>query len=706
MGSNSSRLDVDRRNSYLRDSNNQTDMSIKQLIAPSILLSTLLFSCGDSNEPAVDDNAKTSINADLKMKAGEEVDRFADIQVIRYDIVDFDKLTLKQKKLVYFMSQAGLEGRDIIYDQNGPYNLEIRRCLEHIIQNYKGNKTSTDWKKMMVYAKQIWFANGIHHHYGMTKFTPKFSQSAFEKYVSETKAKISKQALKVIFDPTVAAKRKVKDSNVDMIVASANGFYGPGVTQKMVEDYYKALIDTNDVRPIEYGLNSTMIFNNGNAFEDVWKINGKYGKSIKKIVYWLEKAVEVAENDQQAKALKKLIEFYKTGDLKTWDDYNVLWAKSTKGDIDWINGFIETYGDAVGKRASFESIVQITDFEASKQMQVVAENAQWFEDNSPLIPSHKKKEVKGVSYKVVQVASESGDASPSTPIGVNLPNNNWIRQEVGSKSVSLGNIIAAYDKAGGSGMLTEFANDPKEIELAEKHAYLAGKLHTALHEVIGHASGQINLGVGQPAETLINYASTLEEARADLVGLYYIMDPKLMELGLITTLDVGRAEYDGYIRNGMMTQLQRLELGQNVEEEHMQNRQLVASWVIEKGAADKVIERISRNGKTYFNINDYDKLRILFGDLLREIQRIKSEGDYAAGKALVENYGVKVDQALHKEVLERVKPLNLAPYRGFVNPILTPVTNAAGDIIDIKIENDQTFVEQMLYYAKMYGKLD
>lgn len=681
-------------------------MPIKHFLAPSLLLSTLLFSCGESNETIINETEKTAINANLKMKAGEEVDRFADIQVIRYDIVDFDKLTVKQKKLVYYMSQAGLEGRDIIYDQNGPYNLEIRRCLEHIIQNYKGNKASADWKNMMVYAKQIWFANGIHHHYGMTKFTPKFSQTAFEKYVTETKAKISKNAIQVIFDPTIAAKRKVKDSNVDMVAASANGFYGPGVTQKMVEAHYKSKIDTTATRPIEYGLNSTMILKNGKVVEDVWKIDGKYGKSIKKIVHWLELAVGVAENDQQAKALKKLIEYYKTGDLKTWDDYNVLWAKSTKGDIDWINGFIETYGDALGKRASFESVVQITDFEASKQMQVVAENAQWFEDNSPLIASHKKKEVKGVSYKVVQVASESGDASPSTPIGVNLPNNNWIREEVGSKSVSLGNIIAAYDKAGGSGMLNEFANDPKEIELAEKHAYLAGKLHTALHEVIGHASGQINPGVGQPSETLINYASTLEEARADLVGLYYIMDPKLIELGLFTTLDVGIAEYDGYIRNGMMTQLQRLELGQNVEEEHMQNRQLVAAWVIEKGKADNVVERISRDGKTYFNINDYAKLRVLFGDLLREIQRIKSEGDYAAGKALVENYGVKVDLALHKEVLERVKPLNLAPYRGFVNPILTPVTNADGEIIDIKIENNQSFVEQMLYYAKMYGKLD
>ncbi|PHR23624.1 MAG: dihydrofolate reductase [Fluviicola sp.] len=676
-------------------------MSFKYFIAPSLILATLLFSCGDSVE--IEENSDAATN---ETEAGEQVDRFADVQVIRYNIVDFDKLTIDQKKLVYFMSQAGLAGRDIIYDQNNSFNLEIRNGLEHIIENYDGDKNTDDWKNLMVYTKQIWFANGIHHHYGMNKFTPKFSRGTLRDYIGKTGAKISNEAMKVIFDPNVAAKRKDKNADKDMIVASSNGFYGPGVTQDMVDAYYKEKINTNTDRPIEYGLNSTMILKDGNLYEDVWKIDGKYGKAIEKIVYWLEKAVGVAENDQQEKALVKLIEYYKTGDLTIWDDYNVLWAKSTEGDIDWINGFIETYGDALGKRASFESIVQITDFEASKQMQVVAENAQWFEDNSPLIESHKKKEVKGVSYKVVQVASESGDASPSTPIGVNLPNNNWIRQEIGSKSVSLGNIISAYSKAGGSGMLNEFANDEDEIALSEEHSYLAGKLHTALHEVIGHASGQINKGVGQPAETMRNYASTLEEARADLVGLYYIMDQKMIDLGLVTTLDVGKAEYDGYIRNGMMTQLQRLELGDDVTEEHMQNRQLVASWAIERGADENVIERITRDGKTYFNINDYDKLRAIFGELLREIQRIKSEGDYEAGKALVENYGVKVDLALHKEVLERVKPLDLAPYRGFVNPVLVPVEDKNGEIIDIKIENTQTFVEQMLYYRKMYGTLD
>ena len=678
-------------------------MKFSKYILPSIAASLLLASCGDSTNESAQDNNETSQATELV--SGNEVDRFADVQVIRYDIVDFDKLSLDQKKLVYYMAQAGLEGRDIIYDQNNEYNLEIRKAIETIVRELQGKESGGEWDNFMTYAKQVWFANGIHHHYGMDKFTPQITEAYLRSLVEKSGAKLSDMALRAVLDPQMAMKRKVKDPRVDMIVASANNFYGPGVTQKMVEDFYGAKSDPSNPHPVELGLNSTLILKDGNLFEDVWKIDGKYGKAIERIVFWLEKAVTVAENDDQKAALEKLIEYYKTGDLETWDEYNILWAKSTEGDIDWINGFIEVYGDALGKRASFESIVQITDFEASKQMKVVASNAQWFEDNSPLIPEHKKKNVKGVSYKVVQVASESGDASPSTPIGVNLPNNNWIRQEHGSKSVSLGNIIAAYDKAGGPGITAEFAHDQEEIDRAEKHAYLAGKLHTALHEVVGHASGQINEGVGQPAETLKNYASTLEEARADLVGLYYLMDPKLIELGLMETLEVGKAEYDGYIRNGMMTQLQRLELGKNVEEEHMQNRQLVASWVTEKGAADNVVERIKKDGKTYFNINDYEKLRELFGQLLREIQRIKSEGDYEAGKNLVENYGVIVEQELHKEVLDRVAPLNIAPYRGFVNPVLVPVEDENGEIIDVKIENNQSFVEQMLYYGEKYGNL-
>jgi dipeptidyl-peptidase-3 len=641
-----------------------------------------------------------------KIPNERQVDRFADIQILRYEIKGFDLLSLSQKQLVYFLSQAGLSGRDIIYDQNNAYNLEIRRCLEGIIKAYKGDKESDQWYLFMTYAKQVWFANGIHHHYGMEKFTPKFSQEYFATLLESTNVSISLDAVATIFNKDVDRKRKVKDPNVDMIVASANNFYGEGVTLSMVEDFYKIKIDTLDPYPIEYGLNSTMVLVNDSLKEDVWKSGGKYGKAIDKIIYNLEMASNFAENQDQKAAIDKLIEYYKTGDLRTWDEYSILWAKSTQGDIDWINGFIETYGDAIGKRASYESMVQITDFEASKQMQVVTQNAQWFEDNSPLIESHKKKNVKGVSYKVVQVASESGDASPSTPIGVNLPNNNWIRQDHGSKSVSLGNIIAAYDKASGPGMLEEFAHDSLEISLANKHGYLAGKLHTALHEVVGHASGQINPGIGQPAETLKNYASTLEEARADLVGLYYLMDTKLIELGLITTLDVGKASYDNYIRNGMLTQLIRIDLGKKIEEEHMQNRQLVASWAIEKGEAENVIEKNLRDGKVFYNINNYEKLRAIFGELLREIQRIKSEGDYQAGMKLVENYGVNVDLNTHTQVLERTQPLDKAPYGGFVNPVFVPLINDQGDIMDIKIENNQNFEQQMMYYAEQYSTLE
>ncbi len=633
------------------------------------------------------------------------VERFADVQILRFEVPSWNKLSLKQKELVYYLSQAGLAGRDINYDQNNRFNLEIRRTLEAIHEKYEGDRTTSEWKKFDEWSKQVFFSNGIHHHYSMDKIRPKFTAGYLNKLMVAVEHNLSPEALDAIFNPKLEKKRKVKDPNVDMIVASANNFYGKGVTQKMVEEFYAEKQDLNDPKPIELGLNSTLILKNGKLHEDVWKSKGKYGLAIDQIIFWLRKAVKVAENDQQAKALKVLIEYYKTGSLKKWDEYNVLWSTATKGDIDYINGFIETYGDALGKRANYESIVQINDFEASKRMATVAKNAQWFEDNSPLMPEHKKKKVVGVSYKVVEVASESGDAAPSTPIGVNLPNNNWIREMHGSKSVSLGNIIEAYNKAGGPAVTEEFANDQEEIDRANKYGAIAGKMHTALHEVIGHASGQINKGVGQPSETLLNYASTLEEARADLVGLYFIMDQKMVDLGLIETLEVGKAEYDGYIRNGLLTQLQRLEMGQNVEEEHMQNRQLVSAWVFEKGQKDKVIEKIVRNGKTYYDIKDYNKLRVLFGELLREIQRIKSEGDYQAGKALVETYGVKVDKKAHAEVLRRVKPLNIAPYNGFVYPIFIPVMDSNGKIKDIKLENKQGFIEQMLYYGKNHSFL-
>ncbi len=669
-------------------------MKIQNMIAFSSLLA-LSAACG-SNEESTEETTGPMETS---------VERFADVQILRFEVPSWNKLTLKQKELVYYLSQAGLAGRDINYDQNNRFNLEIRRALEAIHEKYTGDKNTAEWKKFDEWSKQVFFSNGIHHHYSMDKIKPKFSSAYLNKLMAAVEHNLSPEALDAIFDPKLESKRKVKNPDVDMIVASANNFYGDSVTQKMVNEYYSQKQDLNDPEPIEWGLNSTLILKNGKLHEDVWKSKGKYGLAIDQIIFWLRKAVKVAENDQQARALKVLIDYYKTGDLKKWDEYNVIWSTATKGDIDYINGFIETYGDALGKRANYESIVQINDFEASKRMAVVAKNAQWFEDNSPLMPEHKKKKVVGVSYKVVEVASESGDAAPSTPIGVNLPNNNWIREIHGSKSVSLGNIIEAYNKAGGPALVEEFANDKEEIERANKYGAIAGKMHTALHEVVGHASGQINKGVGQPSETLENYASTLEEARADLVGLYFIMDQKMVDLKLIETLEVGKAEYDGYIRNGMMTQLQRLEMGQNVEEEHMQNRQLVSAWVFEKGQKDKVIEKIIRNGKTYYDIKDYKKLRVLFGELLREIQRIKSEGDYNAGKALVETYGVKVDKKIHAEVLRRVKPLNIAPYNGFVYPVFVPIMNHEGKIEDIKLENKQGFIEQMLYYGKNHSFL-
>ena len=670
------------------------DMKLQNMIAFSSLLA-LSAACGGNEESTEENSQPMETN----------VERFADVQILRFEVPSWNKLTLKQKELVYYLSQAGLAGRDIIYDQNNRFNLEIRRTLEAIHEKYDGDKTTTEWKKFDEWSKQVFFSNGIHHHYSMEKIQPKFSSAYLQKLMVAVEHNLSPEAIDAIFNKNLEKKRKVKDPNVDMIVASANNFYGEGVTQKMVEDFYSKKQNLNDTTPVELGLNSTLVLKKGKLVEEVWKSKGKYGLAIDQIIFWLRKAVKVAENDQQKQALKVLIEYYKTGDLRKWDKYNVLWATATKGDIDYINGFIETYGDALGKRANYESIVQINDFEASKRMAKVAGNAQWFEDNSPLLPEHKKKKVVGVSYKVVEVASESGDAAPSTPIGVNLPNNNWIREVHGSKSVSLGNIIEAYNKAGGPALVEEFANDKEEIDRANKYGALAGKMHTALHEVIGHASGKINPGVGQPSETLLNYASTLEEARADLVGLYFIMDQKMVDLGLIESLEVGKAEYDGYIRNGLLTQLQRLEKGQNLEEEHMQNRQLVSAWVFEKGQKDKVIEKITRNGKTYYDIKDYQKLRVLFGDLLREIQRIKSEGDYNAGKNLVETYGVKVDPKIHAEILRRVKPLNIAPYNGFVYPILVPVMDHTGKIKDIKMENKQSFVEQMLYYGKYHSFL-
>ena len=668
-------------------------MKIKYFL-PMLFAASLLFSCADQKKKEVSTEFKT------------EVEQFADIKILRYQIPGFENLTLKQKKLVYYLSQAGMAGRDIIYDQNYRNNLTIRRALENIYQNYAGDKTNEDWKNFEIYLKRVWFSNGIHHHYSNDKFKPEFSSAYFDTLLKETNTNLTGEAYDVIFNDKDAKKVNL-DASKGLLEGSAINFYSPNVTAADVDKFYGSKIDRSDKTPVEYGLNSKLVKNADGSFEEkVWKVGGMYSASIEKIVNWLEKAVEVAENPEQAEALKLLIEYYKTGDLKTWDTYNIAWATNTNGDIDYINGFIEVYNDPKAFRGSYESIIQIKDFDMSKKMAVLAENAQWFEDNSTLQESHKKKNVVGVSYKTVNAASESGDSSPSTPIGINLPNNNWIREQHGSKSVSLGNIIEAYNMAGGTDRLKEFAFDEAEVENEIKYGQTADKLHTALHEVIGHASGQINEGIGQPKETLKNYSSTLEEARADLVGLYYLPDEKLVEMNISPNAQgIGKAAYDAYIRNGLMTQLIRLNLGEDIEEAHMRNRQLVAAWAFEKGKKDNVIEKVIKDNKTYFVIRDYAKLRVLFGELLSEIQRIKSEGDFKAGKALVETYGVKVDQALHKEVLERNSKFKSAPYSGFVNPVLTPELDAEGNIIDIKVVQPASFAEQMLDYAKRYTTL-
>jgi dipeptidyl-peptidase-3 len=679
-----------------------------QTIFSTLFVGLVTFGCSESNH---NENASESDSTEVIVNNTEDenfeyvVENFADIQVLRYQIHGFDKLSLNQQKLVYYLYEAGLAGRDIIWDQNYRYNLAIRNALENIYQNFNGDKSTNDWINFEIYTKRVWFSNGIHHHYSMDKIMPEFSKDYFISLLNETSTTLKEEALEVMFNDK-DMKRVSLDANGDLVLNSATNFYQEDLTQKEVEDFYAQKINKKDETPVEYGLNSKLVKDaDGTIREETWKIGGLYHEAIAEVVKWLELAVTVAENEAQAKALKLLIDYYKTGDLEKWIDFNIAWVNATEGDVDYIQGFVEVYGDPLGMRGSYESIVQIKDFDASERMKVLAENAQWFEDHSSIMEEHKKANVKGVTYNVVNVAGESGDASPSTPIGVNLPNSNWIRATHGSKSVSLGNIVEAYNQAGGEGMLKEFAHDQEEIDRAVKYGKLASKLHTAMHEVIGHASGKINKGIGTPKETLKNYSSTLEEARADLVALYFLLDQKLVDLGLMESIEVGKAEYDSYIRNGMMAQLRRLEPGADLEEAHMRNRQIVASWAFEKGQKDNVIERVERDGKTYFEIHDYDKLREIFGDLLREIQRIKSEGDYEAGKALVENYGVKVDKNLHAEVIERSEKLNIPPYSGFVNPVLTAVKGKDGEIIGIKISQPKTFAEQMLAYGKQYGYL-
>lgn len=665
---------------------------------------SLLTACGG--------NPKTTAEAE---KFDYTVEQFADLQILRYRVPGFEDLSLKQKELVYYLTEAALQGRDILFDQNGKYNLTIRRMLEAVYTGYKGDKNTPDFKAMEVYLKRVWFSNGIHHHYGSEKFVPGFTPEFFRQAVQsvdaatlplaegQTVEQLCEEVFPVIFDPTVMPKRVNQAAGEDLVLTSACNYYD-GVTQQEAEDFYNALKNPQDETPVSYGLNSRLVKEDGKIREKVWKVGGLYGQALEKIVYWLKKAEGVAETPEQKAVIAKLMEFYETGDLKTFDEYAILWVKDLNSRIDFVNGFTESYGDPLGMKASWESLVNFKDLEATQRTELISGNAQWFEDHSPVDGQFKKEKVKGVSAKVITAAILAGDLYPATAIGINLPNANWIRSHHGSKSVTIGNITDAYNKAAhGNGFNEEFVYSDAELQLIDKYADVTDELHTDLHECLGHGSGKLLPGVDPDA--LKAYGSTIEEARADLFGLYYVADPKLVELGLTPSADAYKAQYYTYLMNGLMTQLVRIEPGNNVEEAHMRNRQLIARWVYEKGAAEKVVELVKKDGKTYVVINDYEKVRDLFGRLLAEIQRIKSTGDYAGAHDLVEAYAVKVDPALHAEVLERYKKLNLAPYKGFVNPKYEAVTDADGTITDVTVTYDEGYAEQMLRYSKDYSTL-
>jgi len=665
---------------------------------------SLLTACGG--------NPKTTAEAE---KFDYTVEQFADLQILRYRVPGFEDLSLKQKELVYYLTEAALQGRDILFDQNGKYNLTIRRMLEAVYTGYKGDKNTPDFKAMEVYLKRVWFSNGIHHHYGSEKFVPGFTPEFFRQAVQsvdaatlplaegQTVEQLCEEVFPVIFDPTVMPKRVNQAAGEDLVLTSACNYYD-GVTQQEAEDFYNALKNPQDETPVSYGLNSRLVKEDGKIQEKVWKVGGLYGQALEKIVYWLKKAEGVAETPEQKAVIAKLMEFYETGDLKTFDEYAILWVKDLNSRIDFVNGFTESYGDPLGMKASWESLVNFKDLEATQRTELISGNAQWFEDHSPVDGQFKKEKVKGVSAKVITAAILAGDLYPAIAIGINLPNANWIRSHHGSKSVTIGNITDAYNKAAhGNGFNEEFVYSDAELQLIDKYADVTDELHTDLHECLGHGSGKLLPGVDPDA--LKAYGSTIEEARADLFGLYYVADPKLVELGLTPSADAYKAQYYTYLMNGLMTQLVRIEPGNNVEEAHMRNRQLIARWVYEKGAAEKVVELVKKDGKTYVVINDYEKVRDLFGRLLAEIQRIKSTGDYAGAHDLVEAYAVKVDPALHAEVLERYKKLNLAPYKGFVNPKYEAVTDADGTITDVTVTYDEGYAEQMLRYSKDYSTL-
>ena len=665
---------------------------------------SLLTACGG--------NPKTTAEAE---KFDYTVEQFADLQILRYRVPGFEDLSLKQKELVYYLTEAALQGRDILFDQNGKYNLTIRRMLEAVYTGYKGDKNTPDFKAMEVYLKRVWFSNGIHHHYGSEKFVPGFTPEFFRQAVQsvdaatlplaegQTMEQLCEEVFPVIFDPKVMPKRVNQAAGEDLVLTSACNYYD-GVTQQEAEDFYNALKNPQDETPVSYGLNSRLVKEDGKIQEKVWKVGGLYGQALEKIVYWLKKAEGVAETPEQKAVIAKLMEFYETGDLKTFDEYAILWVKDLNSRIDFVNGFTESYGDPLGMKASWESLVNFKDLEATQRTELISGNAQWFEDHSPVDGQFKKEKVKGVSAKVITAAILAGDLYPATAIGINLPNANWIRSHHGSKSVTIGNITDAYNKAAhGNGFNEEFVYSDAELQLIDKYADVTDELHTDLHECLGHGSGKLLPGVDPDA--LKAYGSTIEEARADLFGLYYVADPKLVELGLTPSADAYKAQYYTYLMNGLMTQLVRIEPGNNVEEAHMRNRQLIARWVYEKGAAEKVVELVKKDGKTYVVINDYEKVRDLFGRLLAEIQRIKSTGDYAGAHDLVEAYAVKVDPALHAEVLERYKKLNLAPYKGLVNPKYEVVTDADGTITDVTVTYDEGYAEQMLRYSKDYSTL-
>ena len=667
-------------------------MSFIKSIIPGALIALSLTSCNDMAQ-------ETEFNY--------VVDRFADVEVLRYKVPEFENLSLQQKKLIYYLSEAAIVGRDILTDQNCKYNLEIRTLLENIYQNYNGDRETEDFKAFEKYLKLVWFANGVHHHYSCDKFTPEFSQEFFTAQVNALPADKQPANIeilnKVIFDPTFMAKRVNQAEGQDLITTSACNYYD-SITQAEVDAYYATIKNPNDSTPISYGLNSRLVKENGKVVEQVYKVGGMYNDAIVRIVENLTEAAKYAENDAQRKVIESLISYYNSGDLRTFDEYSILWVNDTTSQVDFINGFIESYGDPLGMKGAWESIVNFKNVEASKRTEIISENAQWFEDNAPTDPRFRKEEVKGVSAKVITAAILSGDAYPATPIGINLPNANWIRATHGSKSVTIENITQAYDEAShGNGFNEEFVIDEATRELMNKYLFITDNLHTDLHECLGHGSGKLLPGVDPDA--LKAHGSTLEETRADLFALYYLADPKLVELGLLDNKDAYKAEYYKYLLNGMMTQLMRIEPGKDVEEAHMRNRKLIAEWAYEMGKDENVVELTKIDGETYIRINDYDKLREIFGKQLAEIQRIKSEGDYEAGRVLVEKYAVKVDPQLHKEVLDRYASLNIAPYRGFVNPIYTLEKDANGEITDVKVTYGEGYIEQMLRYSRDYSPL-